>query len=257
MEFKLVFKPEDYEQYKKFLGFMKREDRIIESGKDIVKEKIFDIKDDNKISNLVMEKKVTISDIRSANAIWEYFGALRDWMMYTEADSNEDKLWEEIMPALLIMDAVLSVKNKRVTNLITAEECFSRIKNKRELDTIEIIAGMQKGNSGYFRLNKGNVNSDISAAVYIETMGEKITKFKGALGGSGVKPFRLYEIENIVIGKNKEYLFKDRLLRLLCGIVSKKVLPDRTTDITNEDIENVYREALKKAFSRVDEKFDL
>lgn len=268
MEFKLVFRPDDIEQFIQFTGNLKKTDKVITKRESLGEY----LNNNNKVDlerisigekplkdNVIIERRFQLSDLKNSKIIDSHFGALKDYFQlmnpYELSRSVYNKeLNIELIPALMIMDAVFYVQNLKGKNVISLEDYFDKFKAKQPHKIIEIIAGEHNGNSGYYNLVKGNYinESNLSAAVYLEIKDGKIIEFKAALGGNGITPFRAYEIENLVIGKDKEYLFSDRIMQILSRKAAANIKGKVLYNFSDEEFKGVYTKAVESAFSRVD-----
>lgn len=158
----------------------------------------------------------------------------------------------DIIPCLLALDAVFNIEgfnSKRLINSIDYFNDYNTKKLKKNEILKEIILEKQKGKSGFYKLGKRNSLqiARISAAVYIESNNNIISKLSVALGAVGKTPFRLNEIENLCIGKDLSYLFHENILSILENKVYESINGRKTMPFKKEAVKGVYKEAIKKA----------
>lgn len=181
-------------------------------------------------------------------------GAIKDCLINEELGTNYLGINKEHLPVLLVLDSMITIKERNSSMKVHIEDYLREYRNK----VIEgIIAKHENGTSAY---TKVDINIDklkcLSSAVYLELEGNKIKKYKAAIGGSDITPFRLYEIENLAVGKEIEYLNKEKTVNMLRENVSIKIKNKTNTDVGKDIIGKIYKDTLNNALNRVKEKID-
>ena len=117
----------------------------------------------------------------------------------------------------------------------------------------EIILPDSKGASGFYKLSKRNALAiaRASAAVYLEIEDSYVLDFRLALGALGEVPYRVFEVENEVIGKSINYLYDEKICMLLKEVIHKKLKGRKTADFKSEASVGVYKKALNIAVIRL------
>jgi CO/xanthine dehydrogenase FAD-binding subunit len=128
--------------------------------------------------------------------------------------------------------------------------------NKNKLRPNEILTGIilndTESSTGFYKLGKRNSLSiaRINAAVSLKLNENKVKDFKLTLGAVGRYPFRAYEVEKLVNGKEVKYLFEEQVLNIIQIKIDESIKGRPTLPFKREAVKGVYLEALKKALKR-------
>ena len=103
--------------------------------------------------------------------------------------------------------------------------------------------------SGYYKLGKRNslAISRISAAVSLSITDLKINKINLFIGAAGRFPFKVNEIENLVLNKDQDALFQEKILSILEDSVYSSISGRRTVNFKKEAVKGIYKQALYNA----------
>lgn len=163
------------------------------------------------------------------------------------------------IPALMVHHASLkisSLNRQRTVKCTDYYKYYEDNKLKKEEILTDIILTKFNGVSGFYKLGKRNslAIARISCAVYFEVQSLKIQRFKIALGACGKLPYRVYEVENILNGKNIDSLYSDEVLEALQNSVMDKLKNRSTMPFKKEAVVGVYKHACERALNRLGEK---
>lgn len=181
-------------------------------------------------------------------------GAIKDCLINEELEINYLGINKEHLPVLLVLDSIVTIKERNNAMKVHIEDYLREYRNK----VIEgISTKYENGTSAY---TKVDTNMDklkyLSSAVYLELEDNIIKKYKAAIGGSDITPFRLYEIENLAVGKEINYLNKEKTINMLMENAIKKINNKAKIEVEKELVGKVYKETLNNVLNRVKEKID-
>lgn len=161
----------------------------------------------------------------------------------------------DIIPCIICLDGALHIESKKGKREVLAEDYFKNY-SEEKLKENEVLTGVSfkkgKGYSGFYKLGKRNslAISRINACVYIEVENNKVQNFKIALGAVGRYPFRLHELEKMVLNKDVEYLFNIEVLEYLENTVYESIKTRESMPFKKEAVKGVYKEAVARALKR-------
>lgn len=281
MELKAVMQPESLAKAKILLSSLDKP-KLLAGGTDLVlelnedklqAENIIDIskiEELKKICNyghhVVLGSAVTFTDLLNSEIFKNRFSCLRDCseMMGSPQIRNRATIGGNIVnaaaacdisPCLMSLEAVLIIENITQKRLVKISEYFKDY-NKNKLRPNEILTGIilndTESSTGFYKLGKRNSLSiaRINAAVSLKLTENKIKDFKLTLGAVGRYPFRAYEVEQLVNGKESNYLFEEQVLNIIQNKIDESIKGRPTLPFKREAVKGVYLEALKKALKR-------
>lgn len=163
------------------------------------------------------------------------------------------------IPALMVHHASLKVSSLNLQRTVKCTDYFKYYNdNKLKAEEIltDIILTKFPGVSGFYKLGKRSslAIARLSCAVYFEVESSKIEKFKMALGACGRLPYRVYEVENLLNGREISDLYKEEVLELLSNSVRDKLKNRSTMPFKKDAVIGVYKKACERALDRLGEK---
>ena len=75
----------------------------------------------------------------------------------------------------------------------------------------------------------------------------KINKINLFIGAAGRFPFKVNEIENLVLNKDQDALFQEKILSILEDSVYSSISGRRTVNFKKEAVKGIYKQALYNA----------
>jgi len=156
------------------------------------------------------------------------------------------------IPSIMCFDGVLIIECKGTKRTVSCEEYFRNYENQFIKDNeilVEILLPKTQSNSGFYKLGKRNALaiSRLTASVNINIIESKIMSFKLALGAVGKYPFIVKEIEDLVLGKEVNYILQDEVTEVLRSIVYESIKNRKTMPFKKEAVKGVYKEAVLRA----------
>lgn len=243
--------------------------------KDINTEYLIDL---NSIDNL---KKITESDsyieigsmitfskLRESSIIKKYFKILTDCAetMGSPQIRNMATIGGNIInagpaadgvPCIMALDGILVFKSLNKLRTITCLEYFENYateKIKADELLIKILIPKKNILSSFYKLGKRNSLSiaRLSTSITLNVENNIINDISIALGAVGRYPFRAKKIEDKALGKNISWLFEEEPLIMLENEVIDSIKGRKTMPFKKEAIKGVYKSALRKALSLVE-----
>lgn len=276
-----VLQPKTLEEVKSYLGKYENS-KVLAGGTDLAiglrKEKVktdyiinlCKVNELKKIEDLgdkvAFGSLVTFTDLKESDIVAENFGDIKDC-----ADSMGSPLVRNMatiggnvanaapaadsIPCFMNNDAMLVIESPKGKREVKCEEYFNDYANKSlKADEIitSIVINKTKGYSGFYKLGKRNslAISRLNAVISFELVANKVVNFKITLGAVGKFPFRLHKVEEMVEGKEVEYLFSREVLQTLEDIVYESIKTRASMPFKKEAIKGVYKEALRRALER-------
>lgn len=279
---KEILEPRDIKSAEIYLDSLEKS-KILAGGTDLIPEmqsekndvlylislnKIDKLKHIKEFAHHVMAGSMaTFSDMQEAESIKKNFGCIFDCCkkMGSPQIRNTATIGgnivnsapaADLVPCLMISGTVFLIESSKIKRRFKCEEYFENISKLKIADNeilTQIIMTKSKGASGFYKLGKRNslAISRISAACYIEEEKGKVLNFKVALGAVAKVPMRLYEVEDMVKGKNMEYLYSRNVVEKIKDTVYESIKERQSAPFKKEAVEGVYNEALKRAVERL------
>jgi CO/xanthine dehydrogenase FAD-binding subunit len=162
----------------------------------------------------------------------------------------------DITPCLISLDATLVIESAEYERFISCEQYFIDYDKEkvRENEVLtKIIIPKKKRLTGFYKLGKRNslAIARVNTAISIEVKQNKIKRFAVCLGAVGRYPFRVLELEKMVVGKSLDYLLADEVLEKLENAVFASIKTRKTMPFKKEAIKGVFKKALENAYGEV------
>lgn len=158
----------------------------------------------------------------------------------------------DAVPCFISLHGKLVIENIEGQRIISCEEYFKNY-NTHKLKENEIITKIilpKEGKiSGFYKLGKRNslAIARVCAAVSLQLENKIVKDISICLGAVGRHPLRAYEVEQMVLGKDVEYLYKEEVLNCLEAAVYESIKGRKTMPFKKEAIKGVYKQALNSA----------
>lgn len=217
--------------------------------------------------HIIIGSMATFTDIAETDAIINNFGCLTDCCktMGSPQIRNIATIGgnivnaapaADIVPCLMTLGTVFIIENSKVMRRFKCDEYFENL-NKLQIKDNEILTQIiivkSKGVSGFYKLGKRNALSisRMSASCYLETEKSKVKVFRTALGAVARVPIRLHKVEDMVRNAPVDYLYSEEVLEIIKDIVHKSISGRKSAPFKTEAVKGVYKEALRRAISRL------
>ena len=222
---------------------------------------LFKIKEEREY--ILVGPMTTFSEIKENQLIKKYFNCLYECSKHMGSPQirNMATLGGNIInaasaadsiPCLMSLDSEIVLESINRIRKIKIEDYFNNY-NIEHIKEDEILTNIiiPKNNfiSGYYKLGKRNslAISRISAAVSLSITDLKINKINLFIGAAGRFPFKVNEIENVVLNKDQDALFQEKILNILEDSVYSSISGRRTVNFKKEAVKGIYKQALYNA----------
>lgn len=156
------------------------------------------------------------------------------------------------IPCLMALNSKVVIESINSIREVSLIEYFKEY-DINHLTNNEIITKFiipkDKSISGYYKLGKRNslAIARISVAVNILIDNSIVKDINVVIGAAGKVPFKVENIKALVINKNKDILFNDKVLSVLEEAVYNSIKGRNTVEFKKEAVKGVYKNAIYNA----------
>lgn len=156
------------------------------------------------------------------------------------------------IPCLISLDSEMIIESINGTRKIKVETYFKNYeKEKIKFDEIltKFIISKKNNYSGYYKLGKRNslAIARINVAVSLNVQDDIIKNISVAVGAAGRFPFKITQLENLLLNKNKANLLDNDVLNELENSVYNSIKGRSTADFKKEAVKGAYKHAINNA----------
>lgn len=156
------------------------------------------------------------------------------------------------IPCLISLDSEMIIESINGTRKIKVETYFKNYeKEKIKFDEIltKFIIPKKNNYSGYYKLGKRNslAIARINVAVSLNVQDDIIKNISVAVGAAGRFPFKITQLENLLLNKNKANLLDNDVLNELENSVYNSIKGRSTADFKKEAVKGAYKHAINNA----------
>ncbi len=156
------------------------------------------------------------------------------------------------IPCLISLDSEMIIESINGTRKIKVETYFKNYeKEKIKFDEIltKFIIPKKNNYSGYYKLGKRNslAIARINVAVSLNVQDDIIKNISVAVGAAGRFPFKITQLENLLLNKNKANLLDNDVLNELENSVYNSIKERSTADFKKEAVKGAYKHAINNA----------
>ena len=156
------------------------------------------------------------------------------------------------IPCLISLDSEMIIESINGTRKIKVETYFKNYeKEKIKFDEIltKFIITKKNNYSGYYKLGKRNslAIARINVAVSLNVQDDIIKNISVAVGAAGRFPFKITQLENLLLNKNKANLLDNDVLNELENSVYNSIKGRSTADFKKEAVKGAYKHAINNA----------
>ena len=156
------------------------------------------------------------------------------------------------IPCLISLDSEMIIESINGTRKIKVETYFKNYeKEKIKFDEIltKFIIPKKNNYSGYYKLGKRNslAIARINVAVSLNIQDDIIKNISVAVGAAGRFPFKITQLENLLLNKNKANLLDNDVLNELENSVYNSIKGRSTADFKKEAVKGAYKHAINNA----------
>lgn len=156
------------------------------------------------------------------------------------------------IPCLISLDSEMIIESINGTRKIKVETYFKNYeKEKIKFDEIltKFIIPKKNNYSGYYKLGKRNslAIARINVAVSLNVQDDIIKNISVAVGSAGRFPFKITQLENLLLNKNKANLLDNDVLNELENSVYNSIKGRSTADFKKEAVKGAYKHAINNA----------
>lgn len=274
-----IYKPKTLDEAKMIL-FNNKNTKILAGGTDLIisirKEsdlltKIIDI---SKISDLYLIEEdesfvslgsmVTFVELEENIKIRKYFNVLYECSKHMGSPQIRNVATiggnvinaapaADSIPCLMSLDSEMLIESINSTRKIKVETYFENYE-KEQIRAGEILTKFiipKKNNySGYYKLGKRNslAIARMNVAVSLNVQDDLIKNISVAVGASGRFPFKIIQLESLLLNKNKANLLDNDVLNELENSVYNSIKGRNTAEFKKEVVKGVYKHAINNAF---------
>lgn len=118
---------------------------------------------------------------------------------------------------------------------------------EQKQESITSTLEKQCENKGYLELdtNIDFLTPKINITIHLLKEENKVKEYKLSVKNNNERAFRVYEVENLVIGKPIEYLYKNTILNIIKNKVLQHI-PKELHQLKENNIVKVYKDELDK-----------
>ena len=156
------------------------------------------------------------------------------------------------IPCLISLDSEMIIESINGTRKIKVETYFKNYeKEKIKFDEIltKFIIPKKNNYSGYYKLGKRNslAIARINVAVSLNIQDDIIKNISVAVGAAGRFPFKITQLENLLLNKNKANLLDNDVLNELENSVYNSIKGRSTAEFKKEAVKGAYKHAINNA----------
>ncbi len=156
------------------------------------------------------------------------------------------------IPCLISLDSEMIIESINGTRKIKVETYFKNYeKEKIKFDEIltKFIIPKKNNYSGYYKLGKRNslAIARINVAVSLNIQDDIIKNISVAVGAAGRFPFKITQLENLLLNKNKANLLDNDVLNELENSVYNSIKGRSTAVFNLEAVKGAYKHAINNA----------
>ncbi|WP_195999368.1 FAD binding domain-containing protein [Clostridium sp. 1001271B_151109_B4] len=273
-----IYKPKTLDEAKLLL-FNNENTKILAGGTDLIisirKEsdlltKIIDI---SKISDLYLIEEdesfvslgsmITFAELEENIKVRKYFNVLYECSKHMGSPQVRNVATiggnvinaapaADSIPCLISLDSEMVIESIKATRKIKVETYFENYE-KEQIRPGEILTKLiipKKNNySGYYKLGKRNslAIARINVAVSLNIQDDIIKNISIAVGAAGRFPFKITQLEGLLLNKNKASLLDNDVLNELEQSVYNNIKGRNTADFKREAVKGVYKHAINNA----------
>lgn len=273
-----IYKPKTLDEAKLLL-FNNENAKILAGGTDLIisirKEsdlltKIIDI---SKISDLYLIEEdesfvslgsmITFAELEENIKVRKYFNVLYECSKHMGSPQVRNVATiggnvinaapaADSIPCLISLDSEMVIESIKATRKIKVETYFENYE-KEQIRPGEILTKLiipKKNNySGYYKLGKRNslAIARINVAVSLNIQDDIIKNISIAVGAAGRFPFKITQLEGLLLNKNKASLLDNDVLNELEQSVYNNIKGRNTADFKREAVKGVYKHAINNA----------
>lgn len=273
-----IYKPKTLDEAK-ILLFNNENSKILAGGTDLIisirKEsdlltKIIDISKINELylieedeNFICLGSMITFAELEENIKVRKYFNVLYECSKHMGSPQIRNVATiggnvinaapaADSIPCLISLDSEMIIESINGTRKIKVETYFKNYeKEKIKFDEIltKFIIAKKNNYSGYYKLGKRNslAIARINVAVSLNVQDDIIKNISVAVGAAGRFPFKITQLENLLLNKNKANLLDNDVLNELENSVYNSIKGRSTADFKKEAVKGAYKHAINNA----------